>query len=553
MAARQVDFAGFIGASYLSRSLAADGEESINIFPETVESRKSKSSTQMVMYRTPGLLALHLGGDALTGPVHGMFAFSSNADSVVAGVVIDTAVVVAGPPLADLWDVYRYFAVPGSNPPSANLLHIGQITNPGTFQYVSFAANDFQVLIVSNPNGYIYDALTGNFAQITDDGYNGGVTATCVDGYFVVNNPNANSFSVSAFNDGTTWSGLDQESTQDYPDTLRAVANYGHYLQLFSGRRSECYYDTGSNSALFARYEGSYQYQGIAAPWSVAFCDNSPFYLGQNEMGAGVVYRLVGFTPTRVSNMAMESQIQSYVNIQDAYSWSYQDGGHSNYVCHFPSALVNPLYAIDNTQPKFLGVTWVYDATVSGTTQISTWHKRQSWNPNTGQYTAHAGRFYMYAGGNHLVGDFATAAIYRMSMDYSRDNGAPIRWVRTSPHVSSQMVRNVYRWFQLDMQTGTGLSENLPDATVILPGWGQSCDIPASGEDPTISVNISDDGGESFDGEMQMGVGKIGKYRRQATVNNLGEARDLVVRVFSTDPTMNCFVNAFLGVDVGTN
>lgn len=569
MAAKQVSFSGFIGASYTSRSLSADGEECINLFPEIVESGKSKSANQMTLYRTPGLNAITINpfvegapdpDFGLFGAIRGMFSLEI-ATGIPAGIPSGTtAIIVSGRDSDPLWYVSKLILVTPATAATSGFaagyyaFKLGQITKPPAGQYVSFAANQFQVLIVSNPNGYIYNCVTGAFTPITTDGYNGGVTATCVDGYFVVNNPDSNSFSVSAFNDGTTWSGLDQESTQDYPDILSAVANYDHYLQLFGERRAECYFDSGSNSALFARYEGSYQYQGIAAPWSIAFQDNSPFYLGQNESGSGVVFRLVQFTPTRVSNMAMEQQIQDYVKISDAFGSSYQDGGHMFYVLHFPSAFVNPRYAMNPTEPPFLGVTWVYDVTASAQAQQALWHKRLSWNPNTGQYTAHAGRFYMLFNGLHLVGDFSSPVIYELNLKYSTDNGVFTRWLRASPHVSTQMFRNVYRWMQLDMQTGTGLHVDAAAETVQMPGWGtETCDRPALGSDPTVSMDWSDDGGFTWSEGLQMTVGRQGRTGHQATVNRIGMARDFTVRVYSNDPTVVCLVNAFLGIDVGTN
>jgi hypothetical protein len=551
MPAQQVTYKGFIGGTYQSLSLSEDGEETINLFPEAVESKQTKAQSQMVFYRTPGLRAANIQGGSLTGPIQGMFACSTSADVVNAGLIIDTAIIVCGVSTVGNWDVFRVAVTPQSNPPLINLTHVGLISNPGPNQYVDFAANDHQILIVSNPNGYIYNALANTFVQITATGFNGAVTCTTVDGFFVVNNPNSNTFSVSAFNDGTVWSGIDQESTQDYPDTLRAVSNYYHFLQLFSGRRSERYYDTGSNSALFARLENSYQYYGIVAPWSRAYLDNTLFYLGQNENGQGIVCRLQADAPKRVSNQAMESAIQKYVTTQDAFGWAYQDGGHLFYVLHFPSAIPNPNHVLQPEQPVNLGVTWVYDATTSGLTGMDTWHKRMSWNPGTGQYTAHAGRFYMYAGGFHLVGDFAVAQIYQLTLDAPTDNGVPIRWVRTAPHISTSMFQNTYSWFQVDMQTGTGLANPLPGGPMVVPGWGNTVNMPPGGDNPVVQMTWSDDGGFSFSSELQMAVGKIGQTRQLAVINCLGVARDFVASVFSTDPGTTCIQNAFLGIEEG--
>lgn len=53
-------FEGFISGSYQSRSLTADNQRCVNLYPEALESGSGKS--RVVLYRTPGLQFLHTPG-----------------------------------------------------------------------------------------------------------------------------------------------------------------------------------------------------------------------------------------------------------------------------------------------------------------------------------------------------------------------------------------------------------------------------------------------------------------------------------------------------------
>ncbi len=54
MSARDIDI-GFVGGSYKGRSIAVDGQECINFFPEIVDNPIGNSKTKIALYPTPGL------------------------------------------------------------------------------------------------------------------------------------------------------------------------------------------------------------------------------------------------------------------------------------------------------------------------------------------------------------------------------------------------------------------------------------------------------------------------------------------------------------------
>jgi hypothetical protein len=223
------------------------------------------------------------------------------------------------------------------------------------------------------------------------------------------------------------------------------------------------------------------------------------------------VYMLQGYQPKRISNFAVESVIRAldYVELADARAWSYEDGGHVFYCLNLPGA----------------EATWVYDVTTGF------WHERcyrDLWELERDRADWHCVAF-----GEHIVGDYENGKIYALDANYYTDAGTAIVRMRRAPHLSQGLKRLFHSSFQLDMQTGVGLS-----------GSGQ-------GTDPQVSLRYSDDGGHSWSNERQVSMGKIGERMARAIWRRLGSSRDRVYEVSTSEPVPVTFIGAELGVEEG--
>lgn len=506
--------------------MAGDVERSINLYSETIESGAGKN--RKWLRRKPGL---SLFCTLPTGPLEGLFSIGNVAIAASGGTL--------------------YAIRPSSVPVYSSL---GTIPRPANGNHYSFASNNNQILILPNDAAqsgwilpYTYGLLGavnfGTLAQISSSGFTTGVTCCMVDGYFIANQGNNSTFQVSNLNDGTTWQSINQQSVNDYPDALTTVTNFLHYLQLFGTAHSECFYNTGSNSTIFARYEGSYQYVGIAAPWSVTYLDNSIFYLGQDERGQIVAYRLDGFTPKRISNYSFEQAVQGYTatsatatylqgvsaTVGNATAYSYQEDGHLFYVISFPTG-----NSADGT--KNAGATWVYDV------NEKEWHERAAWvketsSPFQSHYAGDIARYHAYIPGSGALqlvgGGDGTGNVYVMSSGNDDDAGNPIRWLRRAPHLYAENVRNFYHQFILDMQFGSA------------QGTGQ-------GSNPVVGLQYSPDGGQTWSSEIDAYTGEVGQYKHRVTWDSLGSGRDYVFQVFGSDPVPSLAIsNAYLYLTQG--
>lgn len=454
-----------LGSAYVARSVNAADNRMVNLFPEVVpEGGKQPAFLQ----RAPGLTLLATLG---TGPIRGMWQFGNYGYAVSGNMLyqIDTS-----------WAATAKGFVAGSGP-------------------VSMADNGTQLFIAANPEGYIYNAGTGVFQQITDPDFPGAVTVGYIDGYFVFNEPNSQKIWVTAPLDGTSVDPLEFASAEGSPDGVVSVFVDHREVWVFGTNSTEVWYDAGLLDFPLTRIQGAFNELGCAAPYSVAKMDNQIYWLGKDARGQGMVYRAAGYIGQRISTHAIEWQLQEYADLSDAVGYTYQQDGHSFYVLNFPSA---------NT-------TWVFDVATGA------WHERASFA--NGQFNRHRGNSQMFFNATQVVGDYQNGKIYKFDLDVYADDGQPQKWLRSwraLPTGTNTLARTIQHAMQLDCETGVGLQN------------GQ-------GSDPQAMLRWSDDGGHTWSNEHWKSMGKIGRFGYRAIWRRLGatmKIRDRVYEVSGTDP-----------------
>ncbi len=417
---------GLVGPSYRSQSVNADCQTLINLYVENVESGQGKGP--LALYCTPGLSLLYnLGQAAVRGLITGQ-----GRTFAVAGTT--------------LWELLA----PTANP---NKVNRGQVLSDGL--PVSMASGPSQVLIVSAGNLYCFQLVAGTTTNATGvilaansltqipqynnaTGY--GLLQASVaqvgygDGFFFALFSNSNQIQASNALDGSSWQGVSQTAVSVFSDNVSAIFVDHRLLWVFGPKNTQPYFDSGNFPFPYDVIQGGFIEQGIAAPFSVAKIDNSIFWLGQDSLGNGIVWRANGYTPLRISTHAIEYALGTYATIADAICYAYQDQGHTFYVMNFPTAQK----------------TWVYDSA----TQM--WHERGFWNTQAGIFTQHRAGFHTFNFGIHLAGDPTTGAVYQQSIAILSDFGNAIRRVRRAPHISSEQARIFHSELQIDVEVGLG-------------------------------------------------------------------------------------------------
>jgi hypothetical protein len=453
----------FVGPSHESRSINADAQRSVNCF---LELDNDSPRAPVALYGTPGMEFL---GTVSSGPWRGVVKEGN------------TMFIITGS------DVYR-MALSGGVYGASYVGTIGTSAGP-----IGIASNGNQILIVDGTGGWILTISGFVFAPITDPNFPVGVKrATYQDGYFIVTGNNSQKFYINGSpNDGFVWHGLDFASAEGAPDnTIGCISDH-----------REVWINTGNATFPFERSGNTFIEVGCAAADTIAKLDNTLFWLGKDDRGGAMVWKVQGYTPIRVSDHAIEKAMQNYSVISDARGWTYQQEGHSFYVLSFPTA----------------DKTWVYD--------ISTgkWHER-AWMDSFGYLHMWRASCHVFYGNDHIVGDYSSGNFYRLNLDYNLDGGSPILRLRVTQAMENLQDRLFYGSLQIDMETGTSA---------------------------ILSLRYSDDGGHTWSATKTASGGASASSR--VIFRRLGSGRNRVWELSTQYNAKFAILGAIADVEQGTS
>jgi len=504
-----------LGSSYVTRSPNAADNRMINLFPEVIP---EGGKTAAWLQRAPGLRLLARVG---SGPIRGLWTFADPNTAVPYGYV------VSGIKLYKLATDYTF-------------TELGTVIGTGQ---VNMVDNGTQLYIAAGAKGYIYNANTNVFAEITDVDFYGAVGVGFLDGYFVYNEPNSQNIWVSSLNDGTAVDPTDYASIDGSPDNLVTLLVDHREVWCFGSNSIEVWYNAGLPTFPLARIQGAFNEIGCLAAYSVAKLDNGIFWLGADARGNGIVYRSKGYSGERVSTHAVEWQIQQYTNLSDAVGYTYQQDGHSFYVLNFPTA----------------DTTWVYDVA----TQV--WHERAGWENDA--FTRTRGNCQMNFNNTIVIGDYRVGELYAYDPNVYSEAGTIQKWLRSwraLPTGQNNLTRTTHHSLQLDCQAGVGLEgvdyEYLNGLFLITESGDrlltESNDYIitqgaplAPGVDPQVMLRWSDDGGHTWSNEHWKSMGRIGRTGYRTIWRRLGmtlKLRDRVYEISGTDAVKIAIMGAEL-------
>lgn len=460
-----------IGGSYVARSIIANAQRCINLFPER---NPADAPVPVTHYQRPGLRPLVAPSTA--APCRGVFRASNGNGYCVIG-----------------QNVY-------SISPSWMLTQIGQLQVYGTVP-CSMTDNGIDALLVdSTPWGFTIHLADNTFTPISDmtGAFVGATRVDVIDTFVLWNQPGTNQFGSTLSNQITPFDPQQSAAKSDYPDPLVSLIVNRHEILLLGQVKSEIWYDAGNAQFPFAELPGAYIEHGLCAPYSLASQDISVYWLGQDQQGQGIVFRQRGYETRRISNHALEFAIQGYAVITDAVAYTYQQGGHIFYVLSFPSA----------------DATWVYDDATEE------WHQR-CWTDPTGGLHRTRDVLGAFIYGTNVVGDWENGTLYALDQSVFTDTvggvAGPISWIRTFPHIltglgpQGQLVladgkRMQFYQFVADIEAGTD----------------------ASATPPQVTLRYSDDRGRTFTGTILQSLGQEGEYLTQPSWRGTGIARDRI-------------------------
>lgn len=413
----------------------------------------------------------------------------------------------------------------GALVPSTLIVSSGTITdslaavpNATTITSISFTLN---TVTLSNPaaSSQTGDTFTLNipaFGQILDPAFLGADRVAFIEGWLIFNQPGTRTFYTNAPVAYTlTFAGAFYALKDAFTDNLNTLFEQNRELWLIGDTRSEVWFNSGGANFAFSRLPGIGPRIGCAAKHSIAQVGPEYCWLGRiGEQGENVIVMTNQYSWVRVSNHAIEHAIASYPLVSDAIADSYEEDGHLIYQITFPTA----------------DVTWCLDVTTWEATQGKMgWFQRLSWNTNTGTYHRHQANTMVNFADVRMVGDYQTGQIHQQSRQYYTDAGNVLRCQRRTPHVWSRRNRKraFFSSLQIEFKAGVGLQT------------GQ-------GSNPQCMLRWSDDGAQSWGGEMWAPIGLAGDTLNRAMWFQLGAARDRVWEANYSDPTPRDIIGATL-------
>lgn len=465
---------GMVGQSYQSQTFSADSQMCMNMYVEKSESGSGKSDMQLV--KCPGLSV-----------------FASISGSAGRG-----CIQINGRAFAVVDTIFYEIASDGT------ATNRGTVGNDGL--PVSMTSSNQQVLIASAGLVYYFTLATNTFVALDPAVLTGVSIVGFTDSYFLALLKNSNSFQFSGLLDASSWDILDKVTISIFPGNIISMVVDHREIALLGDQKSVIYYDTGDATNPFLPVPSGIMETGCSAIYSGVRADNSVFWLGKDERGAGIAYKAQGYTPQRVSTFAIEFAWQSYSDITDCVTYSYQERGHIFVVFRFPTA----------------NKTWVYDAS------SNMWHERGFWT--NGHYIAHRSMSHMYVFGKHLVCDWNSGNIYQMSSTLYDDFGNTMRWVRRSPYVASEGYYITIPYLEVEADTGIGL-------------------VSGQGSDPQLMMRWSNDNGKTWSNEWTQSIGALGQYGKRVFFRRLGRFWGTKGRIFElsgSDPVPYRITDAYI-------
>jgi hypothetical protein len=471
-------YPNFLGPSYTAQSPIADGERTMNWYPEPAE--VAGQSGPMALYPTPGVTSLATASDS---PGRAMAAIKDRTFAVIG---------------RTLFEISSTYVLTNRNA-SVPMVDDGK---PATISWNGDGGNE--LFITSGNYGYLFNLGTNTFSEVRDPASDGGSSVGAhLNGYFIALDSETSTIYISDLLDGATWQATQKAQRSIESDPWVSMAVLNRQLWLLGSRTSEVWFDAGEVPFPFVPHPSGLVQYGCAAVFSPVVTGTTLLWLTTTSDGTGQVVETTDFDPQVVSSFPVAKSISGYGTISDAVGDSYMQLGHRFYVLTFP------------TEQS----TWVYDATrdMQLTTQ-QRWTERGTWISKDNQFQAWRPLFSTYQNNEILVLDRTNDKLYRLDHTVGTDvEDRVIRRLRRPPALFQDNAVLRVGTFELFLEPGLGTETG-------------------DGVNPQVSMRISGDGGKTFGNEHLAGAGAIGKFGARTRWLRCGSGRRWMPEIVCTDP-----------------
>jgi hypothetical protein len=357
---------------------------------------------------------------------------------------------------------------------------IGDIFGERSVIFARNAATPIQAVIVADSIVYLLTIGSPDTLVVhPDNDLPAGIVSAASMSQRIVFLHNDGSFFWSDVLDASAVDALSFDTAEARPDGGERNIVLGNEMWIIGTETTEVFGSSTDTNNPFPRVTAGILNVGTPAKHSVDLLDNSLVWVDNKSR----VVRPEGFNPQRISNHAVEANIQADIDAQVAdqiEGFTFTDGGHEYY------------------QVSGSNWTWIYDA-ASGL-----WHAGASHlEPRSRR------RHYFRAFDRHIVGDYESAKLYRMAHGIYDEAGTEfIMGIRSQCVYEPGAYTSWNRlWFDIEMGVGSGASTS--------PEFNPRC-----------MLRWSDDGGKTWSQERERPLGQAGQYKGRVQFNGLGMSKE---------------------------
>lgn len=375
---------------------------------------------------------------------------------------------------------------------------LGTVGGPDLTKLVTMDCNRVgEIGIVVDGLYYVIETESADaFSNVTTNVLPNVVAYAVHDGYGVLITDEG-TFQLTGVDDATSVSALDAAAASADRDGGNMVAVRNRELVLFGPNSVEFWSNTGDTFPYARQSSAVGPDAGCLAPRSVQVFAQAMAYVATDK----TVRALNGYTPTRISNHAVERAIEGDPNPEliQAHSWTYE--GHTR-------------YQINGTDWS-----WVYDAT------LQLWFEASSYRNKVSKRG-----IYVNFNGRHLFGGTEDAAFYECHNEHLKEAGSPIVWTVQLAAVHAFPKELRFNAVHIDIMTGASPSMDL---------------------EPQLMLDWSDDGGVNWSAQRILSLGRQGARRTTVTTRRLGRApaQGRIFRLSGSSASATCLLDVRPDVD----
>lgn len=487
--------------AYTAASLIANAQECINLFPES-NPQETNPPVPVTHYPRPGLTLL----SSPAAPGKGRSLYTATNGDLYA--VIDQQVFYIDPD----WQRHQ----------------IGSLLTPATTPVIMADNGSNAIVVDGDTSGNNIDLASRTMVVIGDPNFLGGTRVDFLDSFLILNQPGTRNWYCSLANQ-IVFDALSIGVKTAWPDPIQTIIAVERAAWILGKYKSELWFNAGAVPFPFQIQPGLIIEHGCVAPYSAAKQDVNCYWLSQSPEGARMAMKGTQNLAQRISNHAIEAEWLTYARVDDAIGSCYQIQGHAFYCLDFPTA----------------DKTWVYD---EATKQ---WHRETYLDVNGIPHRSLV-PFKAYAYGVNVGLDRINGNLYKIDTNNFTDNGMPIQYLRSFPHIETDKSIAFTVWkFIADTEAGT------PPGTTINPVAGSPWSLgfsPGFGpatltEPPLISLRVSNTRGESWGNAVMQPMGAAGLYNTRPTWYQVGYGFDFVFELSWSTPMKTALNGAYIEIE----